>query len=314
MSNTPISPIHSFRNLLIASLALVASASSAVIAEQVAQPLQQASISSGGLERSYEFYVPQGIEKASAYIIGLHGAGGDSNRFRYLTGGQLEKRADQENWIVIYPNGYQGNWNDCRAPRTNRAKQEAVDDVRFLESVLSTAQKQYGLADTFLVGFSNGGHMAYRMLAESAIETRAIALLGAHVPDPLESVCKPVARSANALVASGTQDPVNPYAGGIVALNGTQIGKVLSARDSAIHFTNKHAPTIPIVRELHGGQVRLERWVGTSNEVALYSLIGDGHVIAGVPATYPAFVGPQIVTFPIMDAVADFFASASGKR
>lgn len=262
-----------------------------------------------GLSRTYQLYVPEHLSSEPAVVLGLHGARGNGDRFRYLTDQRLEKKARESGWIMLYPDAYKGGWNDCRKPMVNAAKVEGVDDVKFLAKLLASVQQHFGARGVYITGFSNGGHMAYRLVADGAVSATAIAMIGAHVPAPSDSLCPALKAPQSVLIASGTKDPVNPYEGGDVMLEAVSLGRVLSASASARHFLQLPPEIPPASRAMRSGEVEAVVWRSASGkaEARLLTLVGNGHVIAGTDAVYPAFVGPNVSKFPLMDEVWRFF-------
>ena len=65
-------------------------------------------------DRSYLAYVPAKLPFGSALVIVLHGSGMDGKKMRKWTGYEFDRMADQRGFVVLYPDGYRGNWNDCR--------------------------------------------------------------------------------------------------------------------------------------------------------------------------------------------------------
>jgi polyhydroxybutyrate depolymerase len=66
--------------------------------------------------------------------------------------------------VVVYPAGYDQSWNAGYC--CGGAHRAAVNDVAFLKSVVRTVvatQPGTSAHDVYLVGYSNGGRMAYRM-------------------------------------------------------------------------------------------------------------------------------------------------------
>lgn len=61
------------------------------------------------------FYIPKKLSAKPALIIALHGIGMNATKMRQWTAYELDQLADQNGFAVIYPNGYKGNWNDCRS-------------------------------------------------------------------------------------------------------------------------------------------------------------------------------------------------------
>ena len=86
---------------------------------------------------SYLTYVPANLPPQSALVIVLHGSGMDGARIRLCTGYEFDRLADQHGFVVLYPDGYRRNWNDCRKNATFPAKRENIDDMSFMRELIT---------------------------------------------------------------------------------------------------------------------------------------------------------------------------------
>ena len=50
--------------------------------------------------------------------------------------------ADRHGFIVLYPDGYKNNWNDCRKDAPFAANKENVDDVGFLRALVEQYRRE----------------------------------------------------------------------------------------------------------------------------------------------------------------------------
>ena len=73
--------------------------------------IRQSTVRVGGRVRSYLIYVPANLPQQSALVIVLHGSGMDGARMRVCTGYEFDCLADRHGFVVLYPDGYRGNWN-----------------------------------------------------------------------------------------------------------------------------------------------------------------------------------------------------------
>src|SRR6266550_8630624 len=74
--------------------------------------LVKGTIQVGGLKRTYLTYVPHGLTKGAALVVVMHGSGEDSAHMRIATGYGFERLADERSFVVVYPDGYDGFWNE----------------------------------------------------------------------------------------------------------------------------------------------------------------------------------------------------------
>lgn len=137
-----------------------------------------------GHERHFQSYIPKNVRKNTELIIALHGTGMNSTKMRQWTGYELERMADQYGYIVVYPDGYKGNWNDCRKNSPFPASKENIDDVGFMETLVSHFRHSHSIdaGKVYLFGFSNGGQLAFRLAIERPHLIAAVCAIAANLP------------------------------------------------------------------------------------------------------------------------------------
>ena len=196
-------------------------ASAVTLAAPVSETLK-----SGGDLRNYWLVRPEGLEKTkpAPLLMVLHGSAGSGEDMMTVTQRGFERLADKEKFVVVYPDALERRWNDQGG---------TVDDVGFLLAIVDKLVAD-GLVDKnriYVAGISNGGMMAQRLACEQADRIAGIATVAGGLPEPLQATCKP-ARALPVLVIQGTEDPIVPWSGGVVA-GFEDFGKVLSARETA---------------------------------------------------------------------------------
>jgi polyhydroxybutyrate depolymerase len=98
----------------------------------------------------------------------------------------------------------------------------------------------------YVFGYSNGGHMAFRLAMEASDEIAAVAAVAASLPTPDNSSCPQRKPTSRVMLINGTLDPINPYQGGTVTLFGfASRGSVMSAVASAQNFAERNGITAP---------------------------------------------------------------------
>lgn len=272
-----------------------------------------------GLRRAVRFYRPSTMPERPALVLALHGSGGDGERLRRLTDRALERVADQNGFLVAYPDALGGQWHDCRAKAPHATALAGLDDIEFLRVVASKSQAIAGgpLAGVFIVGYSNGGHLAFRAALEDPDAFTAFATIGAHLPVPEECACYSSDAPVSILLMSGTEDPINPWEGGVVqSPSGEVLGSVLSAKATAHYFRDLlHAAHDP-VRKRHtdhdpddGTWLETLRWKGQGrHEVELLAVHGGGHSLPHPTAPFPAkLVGRTSRDADGAELIWDFF-------
>lgn len=162
-------------------------------------------------ERGYGLYIPTSYDEEATnnlpLVIALHGFGDTWENFYQATG--LVNRAEQDNFIVAFPQGYLNQWND------GSIGDHEEDDIQLLRDLITRIERDYRV-DTeriYLVGFSNGGTMVFRAACEApdlfaGIVSIAGTMRSAQAPD-CEEASLPV------MIIHGTGDEVVPFEGSV---------------------------------------------------------------------------------------------------
>lgn len=273
--------------------------------------------------RTYSVYRPPLLSSSPALVLAFHGgSGGTGERLRGFIGDELEQQANERGFLVAYPDGMEGTWNGCRAGAAIPANLQQIDDPGFLRVLIAYLHATYNV-DTervYALGFSNGAHLALRMAFEMPDAVRAIALFGANVPAADALDCKPSDVALPVLFVNGTDDRINPFAGGdVVFTDGTRLGRVRSAPASLAYFGRLAGYHGEPVHEIvvasdstRGRWVERIGWWDTGRpEVVLYAVHGGGHTIPSPQATFPAFLGPTERRFNAVAEAVRFFERQS---
>jgi polyhydroxybutyrate depolymerase len=109
---------------------------------QLSAAARRAIIRVGESERSYLAYVPAGLMPHSRLVLVLHGGLMDGEMMRKGTGYEFDVLADRHGFAVVYPDGYEGNWNDCRRTDAYPAKRLNIDDMGSLSEMIERAVVQ----------------------------------------------------------------------------------------------------------------------------------------------------------------------------
>jgi len=140
---------------------------------------QTKTIEVGGTEREYILHIPDNLSPGEnvPVVIALHLLGSTAESFEDLT--KFSDKADQEGFIAVYPQGYGNSWNagGCCDP----AASEGINDIEFISALIDTLIEEQPVDSqkVFIVGFSNGGIMAYTLASEISDKIAGIAPVGA---------------------------------------------------------------------------------------------------------------------------------------
>ncbi len=168
----------------------------------------------GGKERSAILYIPEQDGQPRPLLLSLHGHG--SSGAHQIERTQIAGIAEREKIFTLHPDGTEvfgqaRSWNagKCCTP----ANTLGIDDVGFLHALVERIQSDYCVdtSRTYVLGFSNGGFMSYRLACEPSDRFAAFAVVSASLAVSQEQ-CQPgVARPI--VHFHGDSDPLVPIKG-----------------------------------------------------------------------------------------------------
>ncbi|MCI0478909.1 MAG: nuclear transport factor 2 family protein, partial [Anaerolineales bacterium] len=205
--------------------------------------IQGETIRVGDLDRNYLYYVPANLPRNAPVLLAFHGSSANAAYMRTATEYKFERLADQNGFVVVYPNGYQMSWNDCNKTGTQPARTAKIDDVSFVRALIAKFRADHSInpSRVFAMGWSNGGSMAYRLAFEIPDEIAAIAAVTISVPTDDTFDCRVSGKPMPVLIMNGTSDPRVPYEGGRTGSGAT----VRSTQASAEYFVKLNGQTSP---------------------------------------------------------------------
>ncbi len=278
--------------------------------------LERVTLEVDGRNRQYELYTPQTADRRAPLLMAFHGSMGNAATIRQRTGYRFEAIAEREGFLVAYPVGVGGYWNGCRKAAAHIANVENIDDVAFVRALID------GLAETgrvdkarvYASGYSNGGHMAYRLAMEAPDLVAAIAPLAANMPTEDNLDCSPAGVPVRAVIVNGTEDPLNPFEGGEMSLFGFgTLGNVRSSADSAEYFRALHGTSSArstMVLGLDRVHARIEELRQHGRVVvSLVTIEHGGHTIPQTHYRFPRLLGPTFENDQVIDYVWEFLSS-----
>ena len=187
-----------------------------------------------GQLRYFDARLPPDYDKNSPapLLLVLHAGAGSASRMEYISG--WTEVGIARGYIVVYPEGVDGDWNDGRNVRYTRAAREHVDDVGFLNEVIARMSERYSIdpARIYLTGYGSGGMMALRYACAESAKLAAVAVLDATLPQEAAQWCE-VRSPVPAMFMVQKGSPFVPFDGGEIKVMSLKRGKVLSARESA---------------------------------------------------------------------------------
>lgn len=274
---------------------------------------------SDGRKRTFLLHIPRGWsrQKPAPLVIVLHGGGGNGTRVAALT--RFSGLADRAGFVVAYPDGINGHWNDGRNVPNFRSHRENIDDVGFIRTLIERLVGQLNLDSTrvYATGMSNGAMMCYRLGCDLSDRLAAIASVCGALPEDLPASCSD-GPPIPVLAINGTEDPFVPWAGGGVGLLNKR-GTVLSVPASIRFWVGRNGcATEPVETRLP--QKDLKQGISTvrevyagghdRTEVVAYRVEGGGHTWPGGNERTARF-GKQSRDIDASETIWEFFRKHS---
>ena len=151
------------------------------------QPMGEATHNAGtvgGRERTFIEYVPKTLKPGAPLLFVLHPSGGDASGMRDYSNYEFDELADKYGFLVVYPDGFENTWNDCRGGSPFSSKRLKIDDSGFIEALLDHEVTAHAIdrKRVFAAGWSNGAQLAYRLALEHPEDFAGVAAISASVP------------------------------------------------------------------------------------------------------------------------------------
>ena len=220
-------------------------------------------------------------------VIGLHGGGGSAKEWPAYTNNGFETLAEKESFILVYPNGIKGQWNDGREVQSFYSQKNNIDDAGFLAGLIDFLIQNYPVdkQKVFVTGASNGGMMAHVFAGKYANKIAAIAAVISTIPLNMKDKLKPEA-PVSVLMMNGTKDPLVQWEGGVVKFGKKATGYVISTEETVQFWVkNNKCASSPTITDLpdkdpsDGTNVKQAIYSGgtSGTEVILCTVINGGH-------------------------------------
>jgi polyhydroxybutyrate depolymerase len=156
----------------------------------------------GSLTRQYEVIAPTAtLSKSAPIIVVLSGAAATTSM--EITRDQLVPYANADKAEIVYPVAIKESWNAIGC--CDAAAAENVNDVGFLEALVPKIDPGH-TRPIYVVGYSNGGRLAYRIACTDPTLFDGMVAVKA---DPMPGCV--VTKPQNVLVFASLNDPWVPY-------------------------------------------------------------------------------------------------------
>ena len=242
----------------------------------------------------------------------LHGRPDTGAGIAYLF--DMNRVAREENFIAIYPDGLEYEWNYVLGFRG--FPNTGVDDVAFLSTLVDDLAVDLSIDRdrVYIAGFSNGGFMTQRVACEDPAPYAGFATIGATLFPGFVNLCEG-ATPRPMLIMHGTRDVSIPW-------QGVQQGDMLLAWSvlDTVSFWLSHNGCAQSVAEQEtlpsqatAPTTFVHRYTfedcPPDAEVQLYAIEGGGHNLPGVPDRLtPRIAGRVNMDLHAAEAVWAFFA------
>jgi polyhydroxybutyrate depolymerase len=234
-----------------------------------------------GAARTYRSIVPVQVANRVPLLIVLHGRGQSGSIAARQTG--FLGLAEQRQAVLVFPDGEQRSWNAghgcCGA-----AGSRQTPDVAFVAAIVADAVHRWPVdaKRVYLVGYSNGGKLAYSAVCAHPTLFAAVATYGAVPLSP----CGPGALPVPFLLAVGTADRVLPF-------HGNPGGHPpLPTVPQALDWLRTQDACPARTQTRHDGSAMIQRWSdcagGTEVESVVYPEWGHAWPTARTSAGSPA--------------------------
>lgn len=232
-----------------------------------------------GKVRTWHVAVPRGVAEPIGrrnVLFVLHGVGANGIAARSFG---FESFARRDGTVLVYPDAYEGSWNDARVGVDASADRENVDDSGFLTALVGDVRGRLGITSgvVWAAGFSNGGIMTAALACLSGTPFVALGVVAASGP-PRATGC--AITRVPVVVVQGTADPVVPFDGGAVRpFNGHERGRVLGHPEYMMDLIEQSSCSGMATSVVTGSAQKIAREQGEGCLDAL--LAPNGYVVYG---------------------------------
>jgi len=237
-----------------------------------------------GRERSYILHVPEALDFSQplAVVFVFHGGSGNAQNALQMT--EFNPVADQNGFLVVYPNGT-GRLSSDRLLTWNGgsccayAQENNVDDVGFVRAIAADLQSLTAIDPRriYATGLSNGGILSHRLGCEAADLFAAIAPVAGTLNF---SPCNP-SQPVSVLMFHGTADQHLPYEGGVGPKS--LVGVDFDSVQESVDFWTTFNGCNPQPQTESFADIQHQVWSGCreGTAVELYTIVGGGHAWPG---------------------------------
>lgn len=260
--------------------------------------------------RTYLVHVPKDcdLKQPTPVVLALHGAAMNGSMMVWFSG--LNKTADKEGFIVVYPSGTGlGPFLTWNAGGLFKGMGSQADDVAFISKLLDELGTMANV-DTkrvYACGMSNGAMMCYRLAAELSDRIAAIAPVAGTIAIEESKPERPVP----VIHFHGTKDNLVPF--DMTKVRPSPFARFKSVDDSIqtwvkLNGCDEKPMTEAISKE--GDEMKVTRTTYGAGkddaEVVLIVIENGGHTWPGQKPPV-GFIGKSALNFSANDLLWEFF-------
>jgi polyhydroxybutyrate depolymerase len=255
------------------------------------------SINHNGLNRTFVYFTPSNWNQSQQLplLIVLHGLTQTGSGLMNIT--NFNQIAEQNNFIVCYPDGIDNAWNANMNVTVSTA-----DDKGFIETLAQYFQTNFNTnpLKQYLCGFSNGGFMSHKIACESSECFAAIASVSGNMSDTTYANCNPQF-TPSILHIHGTSDAIVSYNGG--ASTGVSVDQTMQKWASFLNCNlNPYSVSMPNNSLTDFSSPERITYSNCTNPLELIKITGGGHqwpgistLVGGAGIINMDFYSPQVI-------------------
>jgi len=158
-------------------------------------------------------------------LVVFHGAGSSARRMSIMTG--FDAMAERDGAFIAYADSPVGYWDYGAGLAAWEPVRDQVDHPAAVMALIASMQATYRISDIYLVGFSNGARMAWRMACELGERTAGVSGVAGTLSTEVRDDC-PDTLQAPVFYMQGTDDGVIPWEGKPLSLAGQIISEAMA--------------------------------------------------------------------------------------
>jgi polyhydroxybutyrate depolymerase len=199
-------------------------------------------------QREYHLIVPSSYdgETAVPLVIALHGAGGSGQSF--MENSSYKDLAEEAGYVIVFPEGVQNSWGYLDR-RDLAANDLYTNDWSFVDTLIDQISAEYNIDSerVYIIGFSNGGLLAMRIMCEYSSRLAGVAVIAAILNHFLAQQCL-TADPVPLMLVLGTKDELFPWSGVTSRRQSNRLVITFSIQQTVSYFTTMNQCSLDSVK------------------------------------------------------------------